>query len=107
MKFKSLFIISLVVFILLLYNLVCYKAINRSIEKDTSNLVSYYLDIACNHCEPDYHYIMSTNNEDRSINVFVKAKFEDKKDYYRFIVSRENGQYKLLQVNQDIPGYIR
>ena len=49
-----------------------------------------------------YEYIKSTANSDATINVFIKAK-----DIYYRVIFENNGGYKLLKVNKDIPCYIK
>ncbi len=101
MKFKTYFIILIVLFILLFYNLFCYSFANKRINENTHYLVTTYL--KNNGLNGKYEYIKATNNSDGTFNVFIKV--EDK-TYYRFIFVN-NGGYNLVLVNQDIPVYIK
>lgn len=102
MKLKNYFIILVVLFILLFYNMFAYKFANNRIEEQTKYVITNYLKDNYNHNSFSYEYIKATMNEDASINVFIKY---DKKKY-RFIFEI-NGGYKLLDVNTDIPSYIK
>lgn len=95
MKLKTYFIILVVLFILLFYNMFAYKFANNRIEDQTKYAITSYFN-------NKYEYVKATLNEDATINVFVKYK--DK--YYRFIFEN-NGGYKLINVNQNIPLYIK
>lgn len=97
MKIKNYFIILIVLFILLFYNLFAYKFANKSIMSQTKYTITSYFNN-----NVDYDYIKATLNEDATINVFIKYN----KKYYRFIFEN-NGGYKLIAVNQNIPPYIK
>ncbi len=101
MKIKTYLIVLGVLFILLFYNLFCYFFANKMIEDRTKYLISSYL--KSNYKEDDYEYIKATNNNDGTFNVFIKT---NKDKYYRFIFIN-NGGYKIVLVNQDIPVYIK
>lgn len=101
MKVKNYFIILAVLFILLFYNLFAYKFANNRIEEHTKYAITNYFK-SLNVNNLDYEYIKATLNENATINVFIK--YNNK--YYRFIFEN-NGGYKLLNVNVDIPVYIK
>ena len=87
MKVKNYFIILTILFILLFYNLFAYKFANNRIEEQTKYAITNYFK-SLNADNLDYEYIKSNNK------------------YYRFIFEN-NGGYKLLNVNTDIPVYIK
>lgn len=95
MKLKTYFIILVVLFILLFYNVFAYKFANRKIESQTKYTINNYFN-------NEYEYIKATVNSDATVNVFVRY---DKK-YYRFVFEN-NGGFKLLNVNNDIPSYVK
>lgn len=101
MKVKNYFIILTVLFILLFYNLFAYKFANNRIEEQTKYAIANYFK-SLNVNNLDYEYIKATLKENATINVFIK--YNNK--YYRFIFEN-NGGYKLLSVNADIPVYIK
>ena len=101
MKVKNYFIILTVLFILLFYNLLAYKFANNRIEEQTKYAIANYFK-SLNVNNLDYEYIKATLKENATINVFIK--YNNK--YYRFIFEN-NGGYKLLSVNADIPVYIK
>lgn len=101
MKVKNYFIILTVLFILLFYNLFAYKFANNRIEEQTKYAITnYFKSLSINNL--DYEYIKATLNENATISVFIKSNNK----YYRFIFEN-NGGYKLLNVNTDIPIYIK
>ncbi len=103
MKYRTYFIILMVLFILLFYNLFCYSFANKRINENTRYLISNYL--KNNELSSNYEYIKATNNNDGTFNIFIKLEDNDN-SYYRFIFTI-NGSYKLVLVNQDIPIYIK
>ena len=101
MKVKNYFIILTVLFILLFCNLFAYKFANNRIEEQTKYAITNYFKIlSINNL--DYEYIKATLNENATISVFIKSNNK----YYRFIFEN-NGGYKLLNVNTNIPVYIK
>ena len=101
MKVKNYFIILTVLFILLFYNLFAYKFANNRIEEQTKYAITNYFKIlSINNL--DYEYIKATLNENATISVFIKSNNK----YYRFIFEN-NGGYKLLNVDTNIPIYIK
>lgn len=102
MKVKNYFIILIVLFILLFYNMFAYKFANNRIEEQTKYAITNYLKNNYNLSDFTYDYIKSTINDDASINVFIK--YNNKK--YRFIFEN-NGGFKLISVNTNIPAYIK
>lgn len=101
MKVKTYFIILTVLFILLFYNLFAYKFANNRIEEQTKYAITNYFK-SLNFDNLDYEYIKATLNENATISVFIK--FNNK--YYRFIFEN-NGGYKLLNIDTNIPVYIK
>ena len=106
MKTKYLFIVLIVVFVLLIYNIFFYSFVNNHIKNGTENIISDYLKNVCNDCKFEYEYLGATSNEDNSINVFVKVDSDILKEYYHFIVDKNN-TYQIINVNNDIPPYIK
>lgn len=102
MKFKTYFIILSVLFILLFYNIFCYKFANKRIDDATHFLISNYLNDKCN-C--NYKYLKATSNSDGSINVYVKT-LENNANYYHFVFTNNNG-YNIVLVDSKIPAYFR
>ena len=101
MKTKTLLILMGITIILLIYNLFCYKLANSIIQDKTKEQIKNYLNNLYNQ-DIDYDYLNTYSNKDNSISVYIRAKDQ----YYRFIMVNDNG-YKILDVNQDIPVYIR
>ena len=106
MKYKHLLIILVVFVVLFVYNLLLYSFLNKIIENNTKDLIIPYLNGICN-CEVNYKYIMATNNDDRSINVYIKTHENTLEDYYRFVFIPNYNNYKLIDINNDIPLYIK
>lgn len=102
MKLRTYFIILIVLFVLLFYNIFAYKFANNRIEEQTKYAITNYFNINNNIDDFKYEYIKSTANSDATINVFIKAK-----DIYYRVIFENNGGYKLLKVNKDIPCYIK
>lgn len=102
MKVKNYFIILIVLFILLFYNMFAYKFANNRIEEQTKYAITNYLKNNFNLNDFTYDYIKATINDDASINVFIK--YNNQK--YRFIFEN-NGGFKLISVNTNIPAYIK
>lgn len=105
MKFKYYLIILVVLVVLCLYNIFLYSYINNDIKNNTDNVVSAYLNGICN-CNAKYEYIGSTSSNDGSINVFIKLNNNNFVKYYRFIFT-PNNNYKLIDISNDIPAYIK
>lgn len=101
MKVKNYFIILTILFILLFYNLFAYKFANNRIEEQTKYAITNYFK-SSNVDNLDYEYIKATLNENATISVFIKSNNK----YYRFIFEN-NGGYKLLNVDTNIPIYIK
>ena len=98
MKNKTLMMIFLVVFILLLYNLFCYSLVNKIIYKKTNPIITNYLsDLNIN----NYKFVKAINNTDETISVYVKIN----NDFYNFVL--ENNNYQIKDVNNNIPDYIK
>ncbi|MBE6154799.1 MAG: hypothetical protein E7163_04435 [Firmicutes bacterium] len=106
MKYKHLLIILVVFVVLFVYNLLLYSFLNKIIENNTKDLIIPYLNGICN-CEAHYKYIMATNNDDGSINVFVKTIDSNLENYYRFVFTPNYNNYKLIDINNDMPLYIK
>ncbi len=106
MKVKTYFIILIILFILFFYSLFCYTLVNKAIFNGTNTFIKDYFDKTCNHCTYKYKMVRSTLNKDGSINVFIKVESDKLQKYYRFIVVK-NGYYELVEINQDIPSYIK
>lgn len=100
MKVNNYFIILVVLFILLFYNMFAYKFANNRIEEQTKYAITNYFKNS--NKTSDYKYIKATLNKDATINVFIKLNNK----YYR-VIFENNGRYQLLYVNEDIPIYIK
>lgn len=105
MKTKYMFITLIILFAFLLYNLFCYGFINKMIDNNSRNIINRYLENICGDCE--YKYLRATLNDDDSINVFVDVQKNNQKEKYRFVLIRNNGVYNVVDVNNDIPIYIK
>jgi len=105
MKYKHLLIILVVFVVLFLYNLFLYTLLNNIIKDNTEALIAPYLNGICN-CEAQYKYLMATNNNDGSINVYIKTQGNSLEDYYRFVFIPHYNNYKLIGINNDIPLYV-
>lgn len=103
MKTKNLFIMLIIIGGFLAYNLFCSALLNNNIKRNTSNIIKTYLKNKEN--TSNYEYITATNNSDNTINVYIKLPKENK--YYRFILTSNNSSYSLVEVNNNIPVYIR
>ncbi len=101
MKFKSLGIIALIVVGLLVYNLFCYGFANKMIDEDTHYVIKSYLENNLNITE-DYEFIKAISNEDYTFSVYLKVKEE----YYHVLLVK-NQSYKVIDVDQRIPAYIK
>lgn len=107
MKNKHIFIILAIMVVLLLYNLFCYALVNRNIEIGSKNLIQNYFQTVSPNNYTKYEYLMATNNDDGSINIFVKTKNNSSNEYYRFIVARNGALYSLKDVNRNVPAYVK
>lgn len=108
MKFKSWFLILGAFIILLGYNVLCYFFVNKIIETDSKWIINNYFNSICNNCNMQYEYLKSVPNKDGNLDIFVKVKSKDlQKEYYRFVVKDNGSNYTLLNVNKDIPAYIK
>lgn len=107
MKTKVLLNILIIVLVLLFYNMFCYFFVNRVLDNGTKNIINSYFNNSCSNCDFSYEYLKATNNEDGTINIFVKvdSKYFDK--YYRFIVFKNGPSYQLKEVNNTVPAYIK
>ncbi len=94
MKVKKLMGVFLIVLILLVYNLFCYKLVNNIIEKDTKMIITNYLNT-----EEKIKFLKITY-KDSYYNICVK----EKDNYYNFILDTN---YKIVDVNKKVPLYIR
>ena len=101
MKIKVIGVTLIIVLVLLVYNLFCYKFVNKMIDNQTRYEIINYVKNNLNN--DDYEYIRATSNNDKSINVYILV---NKKDYYHFILEKNNN-YKILKVDQNIPVYIK
>jgi len=102
MKVKNYFIILIVLFILLFYNIFAYKFANNRIYEQTKYAITSYFNNTSDIKDFKYEYIKATLNEDATVNVFIKYN----NHYYRFIFEN-NGGFKLVSVNINIPAYIK
>ncbi|MCM1053354.1 MAG: hypothetical protein NC483_05220 [Ruminococcus sp.] len=104
---KKLIIILGIAWILLVFNFGWYKYTNGVIDKKSRDVITKFLNDYCDNCEFKYSFKKATINEDSSINIFIKIDSEYFKEYYRFIVNKDNGSFIIKEVNQDIPEYIK
>ncbi len=100
MKIKTLIITIGVIVLLLSYNLFCYYFASNRVKELTTYPIKTYLQE--NNLSSNYEFIKALNNEDNSLSVYIKVD----KEYYHFILLKD-GAYKILEVNKDIPAYIR
>lgn len=106
MKTKYLFTILCVVLVLFAYNLFCYSFVNRVIKDKSRKIIKNYF--VNNNQNINYEYKMATyNHETDTIQIFVSHKENDKEMFYRFVVIQNGTGFQLIDVNQDIPAYIR
>ncbi len=100
MKYKTLLITLSVILILLIYNLFCYSFVTHIIKSETTYPIKTYLEE--NNIPSNYKFIKALNNENNSLSVYIKTN----KEYYHFILLKTN-TYKILEVNKEIPLYIK
>ena len=101
MKAKSLIVVLIVVSILLIYSVVCYRVLNKRIEINTKNSISTYF----SHYLPEvssYEYIKAISNEKGTFQVFVKAE----NHYYTFHFGINSQGYLIQDVDLGVPSYI-
>jgi len=106
MKMKTYLRILLVLFLLLGYHLICYWFVHQTIYAGTKQIVKQFFATSCPSCSYSYKIVRATMNDNQSINVFIKVDSKELNEYYRFIVIQNGTTYQLIEVNQDIPGYI-
>lgn len=107
MKAKSLIVILMITVVVLLYNLFCYNFVSKVFDNETRYAISSYFNKKCNNCDYSYKYKIAILNEDNTLNVYVKYKSELEDNYYRFNVIKINGVYHILEVDNEIPAFIR
>lgn len=108
MKFKYWFMLLGALFLLLGYNMLCYFFVNKIIETDSKWIIDSYFNSICKNCNTQYEYLKTIPNQDGNLDIFIKVKNNDlKKDYYRFVVKDNGSNYTLVNVNKDIPAYIK
>ena len=107
MKIKYLIIILAVSLVLLLYFLFCYKFVNNNIYKETESIIDKYFNEKCNNCIFDFEYLKSTLNTDNSINIYIKVDSKFLEKYYHFTFINNTNSYKIINVDNEIPSYIK
>lgn len=106
MKTKYLFTILCVVLVLLAYNLFCYSFVNHVIKEKSKLIIKNYF-INTYH-DDNYEYKKATYQpESDTIQIFVSHKENKEECFYRFVVIQNGTGFQLIEVNQDIPAYIR
>lgn len=107
MKLKNLIIILGISGLILLCCILGYKHINKEIEEKSRGVITQFLSNYCNNCNFKYDYKMASYNKDNSINVYIKIDSDYFKEYYKFILDKDNNIYVIREVNQDIPSYVK
>ena len=97
MKAKNLLIILLIIFLFLLYNLMCYNYLNKQIKRDTKSIIVNVLD------SENYEFLKATSNKDGALNIYVKYN----NNKYHFTINRINNKYHFISYDYDIPSYIK
>ncbi len=108
MKTKKLVSILLILGVFLAYNIFCYALLNNNIKNNTMSPINSYLKVIYDLNDTSYKYLKATINSDNSINVYVKLNSQELKNkYYRFIFVNQDSKYQIIEVNQNIPAYIK
>ena len=104
MKTKYLIITLSFICTLYIYFNVCMYIVNKRIINDTNNAIVDYLDTLY---VTDYKYnlVQAINNKNNSLNLYIKVRSNYKDIYYNFTFSKYN--YTLIEVNQDVPKYVK
>ncbi|MCI8671099.1 MAG: hypothetical protein HFI36_03560 [Bacilli bacterium] len=107
MKVRELILTLIVVTALLVYSLFCYKLVNKTYDSNTRFIINNYLEKNFGSNYLAYDFVNALNNSDNTISIFIKAQMKDKNDYYRVILERNGASYRIVNVNQNIPSYIK
>ena len=102
MKAKSLMVVLVVIGVLFLYCVFCYRILNNRIEDSTRSIISNYF--YSNYPQvTSYEYLKAISEEENTFQVFVKTN----EDYYTFLFQLDNKEYQLLNAHHGVPSYIR
>ena len=99
MKAKTLVVLLVVTSILLIYSMICYSLLNKSIEVSTKNIISDYL---AKSSITAYEYLKANSTKKDTFQVFVKSDNQ----YFTFIFELNQHDYQLLKVYPSVPDYI-
>lgn len=99
MKAKTLVVLLVVTSILLIYSMICYSLLNKSIEVSTKNIISDYL---VKSSITSYEYLKANSTKKDTFQVFIKTNDQ----YFTFIFKLNQQNYQLLNVYPSVPDYI-
>lgn len=100
MKAKSLIVVLVVVSVLLIYSVICYRLLNERIEVTTKNTVANYFSSNIPQVS-SFDYLKAISREKNTFQVFVTTNVDD----YTFYFQYSDHEYQLLDVESGIPSY--